>query len=345
LTDEFMSDDKYTVPKWLGGVYGEKMIGLPLTVINTLTEASLDDTLLDDKMIPSLGEELTANKKLVWRGIFEHMATVDPDRRVSDLDINKFMVWLQAVSTPAKMTPKKETLGMSATALADLSNQGAGDLEDLAWFELSVFTGRPVSRADVVGWEYGAPPNMCEGAKVARKAAMETFDTLMARAKLEGSVIAMDQWITKLSTTMLTCGHPFAPFAASRLMEWWMSTRTTNVTTRKITAYVAAYRKHYMGRGFPTVFDAQIQATILSAGEETERCALPAALAPKRVAESQQMSELGEAMKALAAMAAATQTELVEMRRGRANETICYNCGGAGHHAYACKEPKREARK
>ncbi len=343
---DVMSGDKMTVDEWLGGVYGPKMIGLPQKVIDTLTEASQDDTLLDDKMIPSLGEELTAGKKLVWRGIFEHMATiVDADKLASDLDINKFMVWLQAVSTPAKMTPKKETLGMSSTAISDLAKQGAGDLLDLAWFELSVFTGRPVSLADVAGWEYGAPPNICEGAKLARKAVMERFDTLMARSRLEGSVNSMDQWLTKLSTTMLTCGHPFAPLAAAVLMEWWMATRTTNVTPRKIISYVAAYRKHYMGRGFPVVFDAQIQATILSAGEETERCALPAALAPKRVAESQQMSELGEAMKALAAMAAATQTELVEMRRGRANETICYNCGESGHHAHACKEPKREPRK
>ncbi len=104
-------------------------------------------------------------------------------------------------------------------------------------------------------------------------------------------------------------------------------------------------RTHDLGRGFPTVFDARIQATIVSTGEEMERCALPVALAPKRAAESQQMSELGEAMKALAAMAAATQTELVEMRRGRGSDTICYNCGESGHHAVACKEPKREARK
>jgi hypothetical protein len=268
---------------------------------------------------------------------------VDPDKRVSDLDINKFMVWLQAVSTPAKMTPKKETLGMSSTAISDLAKQGAGDLLDIAWFELSVFTGRPVSLADVVGWEYGAPPNMCEGAKLARKAVMETFDTLMARSRLEGSVNSMDQWLTKLSTTMLTCGHPFAPLAAAVLMEWWMATRTTNVTPRKIIAYVAAYRKHYMGRGFPVVFDAQIQATIVSAGEDAERS--PVALVPKRPAESQQMSELGEAMKALVSMAAATQAELVEMRRGRGSDAICYNCGESGHHAVACKEPKREARK
>jgi hypothetical protein len=116
---EFMSGDKYTVMEWLGVVYWPKLIGLPQRVIDTLTEASLDDTVLDDKMIPSMGEELTAGKKLVWRGFFDHMATiVDADKRVSDLDINKFMVWLQAVSTPAKMTPKKETLGMSSTAIA-----------------------------------------------------------------------------------------------------------------------------------------------------------------------------------------------------------------------------------
>ncbi len=91
---EFMSGDKYTVIEWLGGVYGPKMIGLPQKVIDTLTEASLDDTVLDDKMIPSMGEELTAGKKLVWRGIFDHMATiVDADKCVSDLDINKYVVW------------------------------------------------------------------------------------------------------------------------------------------------------------------------------------------------------------------------------------------------------------
>ena len=91
---EFMSGDKYTVIEWLGGVYGPKMIGLPQKVIDTLTEASQDDTLLDDKMIPSMGEELTAGKKLVWRGIFDHMATiVDADKCVSDLDINKYVVW------------------------------------------------------------------------------------------------------------------------------------------------------------------------------------------------------------------------------------------------------------
>jgi hypothetical protein len=50
-------------------------------------------------------------------------------------------------------------------------------------------------------------------------------------------------------------------------------------------------------------------------------------------------------MKALVSMAAATQAELVEMRRGRGSDAICYNCGESGHHAVACKEPKREARK
>ncbi len=267
---DIMSGDKMTVDEWLGGVYGPKMIGLPQKIIDTLTEASQDDTLLDDKMIPSLGEELTAGKKLVWRSLFDHMATVDPDRRVSDLDIHKFMVWLQAVSTPAKMTPKKETLGMSPSAISDLAKQGASDLGDLAWFELSVFTGRPVSLADAVGFEYGAPPNLCEGAKTVRKAVMETFDTLMTRARLEGSVNALDQWLTRLSTTMLTCGHPFAPRAASVLMEWWMATRTTNASAQKIILYVTAYRKHYTGRGFPSVFDAQIHSTIMSASEEAE---------------------------------------------------------------------------
>jgi hypothetical protein len=242
------------------------------------------------------------------------------------------------------MTPKKETLGMSPTARDDLASQGARDLADLAWFELSVFTGRPVSLADVVGWEYGAPPNISEGAKVVRKAVMETFDTLMTRARLEGSVNALDQWLTKLSTTMLSCGHPFAPRAASVLMEWWMATRTTNVSTRKIILYVTAYRKHYMGRGFPSIFDAQIQAAITSAGEETEW--LPAAPAARaRATETQQMSELSDAVKALTAMAAVTQSELADVRRGRGTETICYNCGEAGHHAMACKEPKRDGRK
>jgi hypothetical protein len=103
-----------------------------------------------------------------------------------------------------------------------------------------------------------------------RKAVMDTFDTLMTRARLEGSVNALDQWLTKLATTMLTCGHPFAPRAASVLMEWWMATRTTNASAQKIILYVTAYRKHYMGRGFPSVFDAQIHSTIMSASEEAE---------------------------------------------------------------------------
>ena len=47
---DVMSGDKMTVDEWLGGVYGPKMIGLPQKVIDTLTEASLDDTLLDDKI-------------------------------------------------------------------------------------------------------------------------------------------------------------------------------------------------------------------------------------------------------------------------------------------------------
>ncbi len=64
MTD-FMSGDKNTVVGWLGVVDGPKLIGLTQRVSDTLTEASLDDTVLDDKMIPSLGEELTAGKKAV----------------------------------------------------------------------------------------------------------------------------------------------------------------------------------------------------------------------------------------------------------------------------------------
>jgi hypothetical protein len=346
-----MSGVNMPIEEWLKGEHGRKGTALGQTTIDILLKAK-EMGVLDETTIPELGDQVSASKKVLWRSVFEHMGKEDKADQIRDLDFAKFMDWLEMSVKEVKETPKepKETLGMSATAVNDLLGQGADNLFDLAWLEVSLFMGRPVSVPETVDWVYGAPPNMTAGGRAARKSNLETFDMAVTRAVSESDLYPVDQWVTRLATQMLGCGHLFAGKASSVLMEWWMAARTTNVTEKKILAYVKAYRKHYMGRGFPVVFDAQIQAAITSRGEGSE----PAGAASSSVSASAgrargaevQMAELSAAVQGLTAQFATTQAELAELRRARPgmDQRTCYNCNELGHHANQCPLPHRERR-
>jgi hypothetical protein len=215
--------------------------------------------------IPSTKEAAMPIVKDLWEGVAVEMKERNEDNGLSKLDMIRFKTWLQLTPEADEplggMTPK--SFEVTNACKADMVAQGAWCPWHIAWFELSLFLGRAATGAELKGWQHGAPPQIMEGGKLAKKLGLFTFDVALAQSKSDGTISALEAHIFKAQANWSNSGHEFASKASVLLMEWWMSLRRTNVNEpAAIFEYVGLFRSKYIGRGMPEVHDSEIQAAV-----------------------------------------------------------------------------------
>jgi hypothetical protein len=224
-------------------------------------------------LIPSSDVILHDDVVEYFKAVFAEMG--GEDNEWSGAKFQLFLVWMRRgtrTESEAKKVDEK-SLGVTSAVKSiiteqcrlDMEAQGVDVLDGIAWVEMSLHLARAVTPAEMESWQYGAPAQLGQGGRMAKKFGMPTFDTAMAAARLALSLAALETHFAKCMAQWGACTGPFALKASVRLMEWWSTAKRVNDNDPvAVLDYVGEYRSLYVGRGLPTLLDAKIQAGVVS---------------------------------------------------------------------------------
>jgi hypothetical protein len=262
--------DVVIMTEWLGGTRGTLVLPAPLQEALLESAERLQMWELADR--PEATEKLSDDVVRFFEMLFTEMA--EPARGITGVFTGtpflRFVRWLRAgtllesaASTPAAGHGEQ---AVTEECKRDMAAQGATAPEQIRWLSLGMHLGRSVSSDELKGGQHAAPPQMMEGAKMAKKFGVETIDGVLARAKADGSLAPFEVFLARAMSHWASSGHTYAGKASGLLMEWWQTVKRTNDNdVLAILDYIAEYRAFYVGRGLPVMHDAKIQATVSTA--------------------------------------------------------------------------------
>jgi hypothetical protein len=295
--------------EWLGEVHGEDRMVLSVPLREALMDGATRLSMWGRGDIPNAERPLSADAVALFKALIMEMA--EPARSIAGdfrgAEGERFVRWMQegTLQTPAKLALAVRPV-VTPQCQADMAAQGAAEPEYIRWLDLTLLLGRHVGEGELEGGQHALPPQMMEGAKLARKLGAETLETVLVRAKAETDLAGIEGHFSRTLARWASSGHPFAARAAGLLMEWWLTAKRTNGDdARSVIEYITEYRAVYVGRGLPVMYDATIQATVTSnmigrlavsgAGGEGGRQAVPvegAAMTEAVAAVTEKLNEL-----------------------------------------------------
>jgi hypothetical protein len=251
--------DELNALDWLGVLKGAKGKQCRPVIKELLLKAHVLEIFhMDD--VPDHGAVLTeTSMKAFWLKVFENMKDRGgPEDDHTGSGYLSFLLWVEA-----RVDAEDEDVGMTAVAERDCAVQGAASAKDLVRFCVSMLLARWVTREDIKGMGYGAPPQSSQAAKAAIKSKAATWDTAMAQSKKEGDLGPLEIHISRMLGQWAMSEDKFAIKASFVFNKWWMGVkRANNNDADAILGYVAEYFSLYAGRGLPVEHDGQIQSAI-----------------------------------------------------------------------------------
>jgi hypothetical protein len=252
----------------LGEWHGEDRMVLPVPLREALMDGATRLEMRGRGDIPNAERPLSADAVALFNALIMEMA--EPARGIAGdvrgAEGERFVRWMQegTLQTPAKLALAVRPV-VTPQCQADMAAQGAAEPEYLMWLDLTLHLGRHVGEGELEGGQHALPPQMMEGAKLARKLGAETLETVLVRAQAETDLAGIEGHFSRTLARWASSGHPFAARAAGLLMEWWLTAKRTNGDdARSVLEYITEYRAVYGGRGLPVMYDATIQATVTS---------------------------------------------------------------------------------
>lgn len=239
---------------WLGGERGDAKLSALLQ--SWLLEAHKDG-IWDENDVPGDDTGLTKKKAELWDSILEDAAktakaTVGKAQRV------RLMHWLDPVTDAQEDEDASKVYVPSRQCKEDLLVQGASNHWDLIFSELSLVSGRPASRAELLGGIYAGPASLTVGGKMLIKSKEKTFDAELQLATAAGSTALIDSWITRLAGLCTDSDYPYAPIFASNLLKFWMKAKQNLKEDGLVLTYMREHRGDKVGRGFPLAYDGEL---------------------------------------------------------------------------------------
>ena len=304
---------------------------------------------VDDILEP--GHKPSAQELAYWDALVEAAAaeaTVDMPSKPTML---RFKMWLMAHGDDVQdedEAPEKSLLGEE-----DIAAQGAreGRVSDIVFADVSWHLGRPAGRVDLVGAEYGLPPNRSAGGHAHIKQKLPTMETELEAASKSGDLSSLQTFMMQTVDSLAGSTHPYANKASMRLNQLWL--RTTRYFPNRPLAmveYLKQYRRAKRGRFIPTLFDHELAGM----ASNTQTAVTPAPATSGGGGGSSSV-DVGEALAKMMSKLDSVSSSVGQMRREiddikkNGNEkppggprdkppkrTECFICGQEGHQMADC---------